>query len=102
MNTTRLESSWGYVIIETPTGRIIETDVADFEDQKCYILDIDRFDIAEWNDWYFRRYGMQPDLSELDILELGYWTKTGKYVVADNWRYEIRQQLESEGKLIAY
>jgi hypothetical protein len=102
MNTTKLESSWGYVIIETPTGKIIETDATDYKDEKCYILDIDRFNIAEWNDWFFRRYGLQPDLTELDILELGYWKKNGEYVAPDKWRYEIREQLESEGKLKVY
>jgi hypothetical protein len=102
MNTTKLFSSWGYVIIECPTGKIIETDAADFKGERCYILDVARFDIAEWNDWYFRRYGAQPDLSELDILELGYWTKKGQYIPAEKWRYEIREQLEKEGKLKPY
>ena len=102
METTKLESSWGYVIIETPTGKIIETDVSDNKDEKCYILDIDRFDIAEYNDWFFRRYGFQPDLSQLDILELGFWNKNNEYVSPTNWRYEIRKELESERKLKVY
>tara|TARA_R110000868_G_scaffold206814_1_gene455707 strand:+ start:50 stop:361 length:312 start_codon:yes stop_codon:yes gene_type:complete len=101
-NTTTLESSWGFVTILTPTGTILETDCSDLPNEKCYILDIDRFDIAEFNDWFFKRYGWQPPLENIDILELGYWLKDGTYVAPSNWRYEIREELEKEGKLIVY
>lgn len=99
MNTTRLESSYGFITIETPTGRIIN---ADIDDSSSYIHEIKRFDIAEFNDWFFRRYGVQPQLEELDILELGFWTKNGVYHTASDWRYTIREELEKEGKLIVY
>lgn len=100
MNTTKLESSWGNVTISTPSGKIIETNLSLDLDEVCYINDIDRFDIAEFNDWFFRRYGFQPNLEELDILELGFWKKEGEYVPHGSWRYEIREELEKEGKLI--
>jgi hypothetical protein len=101
-NTTTLESSWGFVTILTPTGAILETNCSDLPNEKCYILDIEKFDIAEFNDWFFRRYGWQPPLDSIDILELGYWLKDGTYVAPSNWRYEIREELEKEGKLIVY
>jgi hypothetical protein len=101
-NTTTLESSWGFVTILTPTGVILETNVSDTLTEKCYILDIDRFDISEFNDWFFRRYGWQPPLENIDILELGYWLKDGTYVPASNWRYEIRKELEKDGILTIY
>lgn len=100
MNTTKLESSWGYVTISTPSGKMIETNLSLDLDEVCYINDIDRFDISEFNDWFFRRYGFQPNLEELDILELGFWKKEGEYVPHGNWRYEIREELEKEGRLI--
>jgi hypothetical protein len=101
-NTIKLESSWGYVTILTPSGAILETDCSDLPNEKCYILDIDRFDIAEFNDWFFRRYGWQPPLDSIDILELGYWLKDGTYVPPSNWRYEIRKELEESGILQQY
>lgn len=101
METTRLVSSWGVIEIETPTGRIVKFD-KDSEGEECYIDNIERFDVAEFNDWFFRRYGFQPDLSELDILELSFYFKDGKYQEANKWRYEIRKDLESCGKLKVY
>jgi hypothetical protein len=101
-NTTTLESSWGFVTILTPTGVILETNVCDIPNEKCYILDIDRFDISEYNDWFFRRYGWQPQLDSIDILELGYWNKDGTYIVPSNWRYEIREDSEKDGTLTVY
>ena len=101
-NTTTLESSWGFITILTPTGAILETNVSDMPNERCYILDVDRCDIAEFNDWFFRRYGWQPPLENIDILELGYWLKNGTYVAPSNWRYEIREELEKEEKLIVY
>lgn len=101
-NTTTLESSWGFVTILAPTGKILESNCTDYFEQKCYILDIDRFDLAEFNDWFFRRYGWQPQLDSIDILELGYWLKDGTYVPPSNWRYEIREELEKDGTLTIY
>lgn len=93
---TKLESSWGYVTIQCPTGIILETNCSDLPNEKCYILDIESFDICEFNDWHFRRYGIQPNLNELDILELGYWKKDGTYIPPDTWRFEIRGAMENE------
>ena len=101
-NTTTLESSWGFVTILTPTGVILETNVWDIPNEKFYILDIDRFDISEYNDWFFRRYGWQPQLDSIDILELGYWNKDGTYIAPSNWRYEIREDSEKDGTLTVY
>jgi hypothetical protein len=98
MNTTRLISSYGEVSIETPTGKIVETNIS----EPSYFDDIECFDICEFNDWFFRRYGFQPDLDTLDVLELGYTTKGGKYIVATSWRYKIREELEKEGVLKPY
>ena len=98
MNTTRLISSYGEVSIETPTGKIVETNIS----EPSYFDEIECFDICEFNDWFFRRYGFQPDLEELDVLELGYTTKSGKYMVATSWRYKIREELEKEGVLKPY
>ena len=99
MNTTRIESSYGLLTIETPTGRIV---TADLNEGENYLSFIERFDVAEFNDWFFRRYGFQPDLSELDVLELGYWRKDGAYVPPSDWRWEIRKSLEKEGTLIIH
>jgi len=100
MNTTRLESSWGTVVIDSH-GRIVEMELerANFDNEPCYIDDIERFDLAEYNDWFFRRYGIQPDLSELDILELGYYKKDGTYKEPDKWRYVCRVDCEKMGTL---
>lgn len=95
IETTKLTSSWGEVTIQTPNGNIIERNLQ----EPCYIDDIEKFDIAEFNDWFFRRYGFQPPLEELDILELGFFTKEGQYIEPTKWRYEIREQLEAEGIL---
>lgn len=95
IETTKLTSSWGEITIQTPNGNIVERNLQ----EPCYIDDIERFDIAEFNDWFFRRYGVQPSLDELDILELGFFTKEGRYVEPTKWRYEIREQLEAEGIL---
>ena len=96
--TTKLVSSYGELTIQTPNGNIIERNLQ----EPCYIDDIERFDIIEFNDWFFRRYGFQPSLDELDILELGFFTKDGKYVEPTKWRHEIREQLEKEGFLYVH
>lgn len=83
METTTLFSSHGEVIIQTPNGNIVEHNV----DSDSYINDVERFDIAEYNDWHFRQFGIQPDLAELDILNLGMFMKDGSYVEANEWRY---------------
>ena len=44
MNTTRIESSYGLLTIETPTGKIINADLNEGEN---YLTYIDRFDVAE-------------------------------------------------------
>jgi len=101
MDTTRLISSWGVVEIDTATGAILQFD-KDSEEEPCYIDFIDRFDVAEFNDWFFRRYGLQPNLSELDILDLNYYFEDGRYSELSTWRYTIRKELEESGELKVY
>lgn len=98
METTTLYSSDGDVTISTPNGFIVEKNIT----EDSWIHSVERFDIAEYNDWFFKRYGIQPDLSELDILELGYWNKDGYYGKADEFRYTIREELEKNGTLKVY
>jgi len=98
METTTLFSSHGEVTIQTPHGNIVEHNA----DSDSYINDVERFDIAEYNDWFFRRYGFQPDLAELDILELGMFMKDGSYEKPNEFRYTIREELEKDGRLIAH
>jgi len=74
----------------------------DSEEEPCYIDNIERFDVAEYNDWFFRRYGFQPNLSELDILDLNFYLKDGTYSKESKWRYEIRKDLEESGELKVY
>lgn len=101
METTRLISSWGVVEIQTSTGAILQFD-KDSEEEPCYIENIEKFDVAEYNDWFFRRYGFQPNLSELDILDLNFYLKDGTYSKESKWRYEIRKDLEESGELKVY
>lgn len=99
--TTTLYSSHGNVVINSETGKVLEVNLDDKEDNDCYLLHIDRFDISEFKNWFLTRYGINPDVSELDVLELGFWKKNGEYDNANNkWRYEIREELEKDGTLI--
>jgi hypothetical protein len=101
METTRLISSWGVIEIETSTGAILQFD-KECEDEPCYIDYINKFDVAEFNNWFFRRYGFQPNLSELDILDLNFILEDGTHSTPSTWRYDIRRELEESGKLKVY
>lgn len=100
MNTTKLHSSWGIVTIDSK-GKIIDMELerSNFDNEPCYIDNIERFDLAEWSDWFFNRYGIQPDLSELDILELGFYWKDGTFEKPSSWRYRERVECEKNGTL---
>lgn len=97
-----ISSSSGTFVITSPHGRILEMNLTQSEDAKSY-REIERFDIAEFNDWYFRRYGLQANLDHLDILALGYWLTDGTYEPpAHDWREEVWSPLEEEGQLIRH
>jgi len=74
-----IESSWGEVTTDD-LGNVVELDVLEVDGERCYLLDIVKFDIAEWDEWYEREYKEDsPKPSEFDVLDLCYWTKDGKY-----------------------
>jgi hypothetical protein len=83
-----IESSWGEVTTDDE-GNVLELDVLeiDQEGERCYLLDIAKFDIAEWDKWYEKEFEEDsPKPDEFDVLELGYWRKDGSYEPAGNWR----------------
>jgi hypothetical protein len=84
-----IESSWGEVTTDDE-GNVLELDVLeiDEEGERCYLLDIAKFDIAEWDKWYEDKFKEDsPKPSDFDVLDLGYWRKDGSYEPADeNWR----------------
>jgi hypothetical protein len=86
-----IESSWGEITTDDE-GNVLEMDVLEIDDsgERCYLLDVVKFDIAEWDKWYeakFKEESPKPD--EFDVLELGFWKKDGTYEEADKeWRKE--------------
>ena len=48
-----IESSWG-VVTTDDEGNVVELDVLEVDDkgERCYLLDIAKFDIAEWDGFY--------------------------------------------------
>jgi predicted methyltransferase len=75
-----IESSWG-VITTDDKGNVIEKDILEqHDDERCYLLDAERFDIEEWDNWY-ERYTEKPSPkpSFFDVLELGFWKVDGTY-----------------------
>jgi hypothetical protein len=87
-----IESSWGMVTTDDE-GNVVELDVLEVDDkgERCYLLDIAKFDIAEWDRFYENRFNEpSPKPSEFDVLDLGYWLKDGSYNEPDHkWRNEI-------------
>ena len=84
-----IESSWGMITTDDE-GKVVELDldVVGEDGERCYILDIAKFNIAEWDVWYEGKFNEpSPKPSEFDILQLGYWTKWGLYVEPNHeWR----------------
>jgi hypothetical protein len=83
-----IESSWGEVTTDDE-GNVLELDVLEIDNdgERCYLLDIAKFDIAEWDKWYEKEFKENsPKRSEFDVLELGFWKKDGSYEPASNWR----------------
>jgi hypothetical protein len=84
-----IESSWGEVTTDDE-GNVLELDVLEIDEdgERCYLLDIAKFDIAEWDKWYEDKFKEDsPKPSDFDVLDLGYWRKDGSYEPADeNWR----------------
>jgi hypothetical protein len=86
-----IESSWGEVTTDDE-GNVLELDVLkiDEDGERCYLLDIAKFDIAEWDKWYEDKFKeASPKPADFDVLSLGYWRKDGSYEPADkSWRDE--------------
>jgi len=86
-----IESSWG-IISTDDKGNVIERDILEHHGgERCYLLDAERFDIEEWDNWY-ERYTEKtsPKPSSFDVLELGFWKNDGTYNPPSNeWRNEL-------------
>ena len=63
----------------------------DDKGERCYLLDIAKFDIAEWDRFYEDRFKEpSPKPSDFEVLDLGYWLKNGEYVEPNQkWRDEM-------------
>lgn len=80
-----IESSWGIVTTDD-YGKVLELDVleVDSSGEKCYLLDVDKFDLAEWDKWYENKFKKpSPKPSDFDVLCLGFWRKDGSYESAN-------------------
>jgi hypothetical protein len=88
-----IESSWGYIETDN-NGNVLNIDVLEVDSygEVCYLLDVAKFDIAEWDNWYedkFKEPSTKP--SHFDVLSLGFWNKNGEYNPADKeWRDNLR------------
>lgn len=79
MKKVIIESSYGETIIDGDTGEIISIDP---ELQERY--NINKFDVKEWEDYKIKN-GHTRNIEEgLDITEIGYWNKMGRYFQADS------------------
>jgi len=81
-----IESSWGTVTTDDD-GNILSLDVleADKDGNRCYLLDVAKFDIAGGDRWYEDKFKEpSPKPSDFDVLDLGYWHNDGHYEEADN------------------
>lgn len=86
-----IESSWG-VITTDDNGNVIAKDLLENDGKEtCYLLNAERFDLEEWDNWY-ERYTEKPSPkpSSFDVLELGFWTSDGVYnSPSAEWRNEL-------------
>ena len=86
-----IESSWGTIITDD-NGNVIGKDLLEHDGkEKCYLLNADRFDLKEWDDWYEKNTN-KPSIkpTDFDILELGFWNNDGSYNPPHpTWRDEI-------------
>jgi hypothetical protein len=88
-----IESSWGYIETDN-NGNVLNIDVLEVDSygEVCYLLDVAKFDIAEWDNWYEDKFKEpSPKPSHFDVLSLGFWNKNGEYNRADKeWRNNLR------------
>lgn len=83
-----IESSWG-IITTNDDGNVIEKDL--YSDEPCYLMDVVKFDISEFDSWYESRFETpSPKPSEFDVLWVGYWKSDGIYYPANA---EIRNDM---------
>lgn len=73
-------SSCGTVEFDSMTGKVIQVyrDVKNSDLTEESIHDIDCFDVREYAEWSGRTI---PE--SVDIIEIGYWTKSGEYIEAE-------------------
>ena len=85
MKNLTLHSSHGSVVVNAKSGEVIERNT----DGKCYIDDIVRFDVDEFNRWHKKFLGNPMDSSDYDILFFGFHAGDGSYTPADPIREEV-------------
>lgn len=96
--TSTVWSSFGTLLINDVTGEVIEC-MKDDTSEPCYLDDIERIDVVEFQNWFKNRYGFPYPDNEYDICEFGYWNKSGEYVEHGTFRYDIRKSIEASGDL---
>jgi len=82
-----ITSSHGEFKVDSRTGRVLERERYDLQDQDGEFIDnLDRFDLREWVEHYKVHGDAKQDM---DILDVGYWMKDGYYEEpAHDWREE--------------
>lgn len=73
-----VSSTHGHFDINFFTGEVLDYNLSETEDGKN-LAKISKFDLQE----YLRYWDGEPLADHYDILDLGYWTKSGEYIPAD-------------------
>ena len=92
-------SSHGCIVMNAKTGDVIK-EKAEYYDEKdpdCYIKNIKKFDIPEWEKYW----GKPFDQTDIDILDLSYWNDNGTYDTAEeSWREDVKKWREENAEAI--
>lgn len=89
-------SSWGEVIARVDDGVVVSVKLndpppAEHQEGDVGIDDIAKFDLGEFRRYYPNRHIKDGD--RIDVLDLGFWDKTGEYLPPDDGYREIRVEI---------
>lgn len=89
MATFTINSSHGTITADSKTGKVVSIDLTcNCKPNEQCINTIERFDVDEFK----KTYKMKRMLSDVDILDLGYWIGEKYEEPVQDWRDEFRKE----------
>ena len=87
-STASLQSTYGSLSFDTETGRVLSCSL-----DRAFGAKPDKIDVAEWR----KRYPGEDMEGSHDVLDFGYWMRSGKYEPpCEEWRLDREARIKEE------